>query len=132
MDGNECLTDHLQFHSFTLDLVTRTTIWNTFMCALILWTVHVGFSQSCVQRLVALPSLKLARRSMVYFFVGVSIIMAFMCGTGITMYAFYHDCDPVKAKTITKYDKLMPRFVQDVTGHITGMSGKIFLLGSLF
>lgn len=114
-----------KFHSFTLDLVTRTTIWNTVMCVLMLWTVHIGFSQSCVQRLVALPSLKLARRSMVYFFFGVALIMAFMCGTGITIYAFYHDCDPVKAKIITKYDKLMPRFVQDVTGHVTGMSGKI-------
>lgn len=90
---------------------------------LILWTYHVGFSQSCVQRLVALPSLKLARRSMIYFFFGCALIMTFMCGTGITMYAYYHDCDPVKAKIITKYDKLIPRFVQDVTGHITGMSG---------
>lgn len=103
--------------------MTRTTFWNTIFCILILWTVHVGFSQSCVQRLVALPSLKLARKSMFYFFIGVIVIMTFMCGTGITMYAFYHDCDPVRAKTITKYDKLMPRFVQDVTGHITGMSG---------
>lgn len=94
------------------------------MCGFILWTVHVGFSQSCVQRLVALPSLKLARRSMIYFFFGVALIMVFMCGTGITIYAYYRDCDPVSAKIITKYDKLMPRFVQDVTGHITGMSGK--------
>lgn len=39
------------------------------------------------------------------------------------MYAYYHDCDPVKANIVTKYDKLMPRFVRDVAGHITGMSG---------
>lgn len=119
------------FFSFTFDLVTRTTFWNTVIGILILWTYHVGFSQSCVQRLVALPSLKLARRSMIYFFFGVALIMTFMCGTGITMYAYYHDCDPVRAKIITKYDKLMPRFVQDVTGRITGMSGK-FCFGFCF
>lgn len=101
------------------------------MCMLVLWTVHVGFSQSCVQRLVALPSLKLARKSMIYFFFGCALIMTFIGGTGITMYAYYHDCDPVKARIVTKYDKLIPRFVQDMTGHITGMSGnclfRIFL-----
>lgn len=39
------------------------------------------------------------------------------------MYSYYYDCDPVKAGIISKYDKLMPRFVQDVAGHITGMPG---------
>lgn len=101
------------------------------MGMLILWTVHVGFSQSCVQRLVALPSLKLARRSMIYFFFGCALIMTFIGGTGITMYAYYHDCDPVKAQIVTKYDKLIPRFVQDMTGHITGMSGNCLIFLSI-
>lgn len=39
------------------------------------------------------------------------------------MYAYYHGCDPVKLRLVTKYDKLIPRFVQDVAGHIPGMSG---------
>lgn len=102
------------------------------MCMLVLWTVHVGFSQSCVQRLVALPSLKLARKSMILFFFGVALIMSFTCGTGIIMYAYYRNCDPVKAQILTKYDKLLPRFVQDVTGHITGMSGNYFSMRALF
>lgn len=39
------------------------------------------------------------------------------------MYSYYHDCDPVKAGVVSKNDKLMPRFVQDVAGHISGMPG---------
>lgn len=39
------------------------------------------------------------------------------------MYSYYYDCDPVRAGIVTKYDKLMPRFVQDVAGHIRGMPG---------
>lgn len=39
------------------------------------------------------------------------------------MYSYYYDCDPVKAGIISKYDKLMPRFVQDVAGHVIGMPG---------
>lgn len=110
--------------SFTFDLVTRTTFWNTTVCAFVLWIVHIGFSQSCVQRLVALPSLKVARTSMIYFFIGVAFLMTLVCSTGITMYSYYHDCDPVKAKMTTKYDKLLPIFVQNMTGHMVGMSGK--------
>lgn len=89
-----------------------------------MWLCHIGFSQSCVQRLVSLPSLGAAQKSMILFLFGVVFIMTFNCGTGIIMYSYYYDCDPVKAKIVTKYDKMMPRFVQDVTGHIQGMSGK--------
>lgn len=57
------------------------------------------------------------------FFIGVVIIMGFNCATGLIMYSYYHGCDPVKAHIVSKYDKLMPKFVQDVAGHIPGMSG---------
>lgn len=50
--------------------------------------------------------------------------MSFNCGIGIIMFSYYYDCDPVKAKYVDKYDKLMPRFIQDVAGHLTGMSGE--------
>lgn len=60
---------------------------------------------------------------MIIFLFGVVLIMLFNCGTGIIMYSYYHNCDPVKIGTVTKYDKLMPRFVQDVAGHIRGMPG---------
>lgn len=60
---------------------------------------------------------------MIIFLFGVVVIMSFNCGTGIIMYSYYHSCDPVKSGIVTKYDKLMPRFVQDVAGHITGMPG---------
>lgn len=117
-------------YSFTLDLVTRTTVWNTMSCFFCIWIVHVGFSQSCVQRLIALPTLSDAKKSMVIFFFGVALIMTFTCGTGIIMYAYYYDCDPITAKIVSRYDKLIPRFVQDVAGHITGMTGSISYIKS--
>lgn len=39
------------------------------------------------------------------------------------MYARYHDCDPLAAGFVSKADKLMPFFVQDVVGHLKGMPG---------
>lgn len=60
---------------------------------------------------------------MIVFFVGVVFIMGVNCVTGIVLYSYYHGCDPIKAGIVTKYDKLMPRFVRDVAGHVPGMAG---------
>ncbi|XP_055303103.1 sodium-coupled monocarboxylate transporter 2-like isoform X2 [Sitodiplosis mosellana] len=109
--------------NFTLDLVTRTTFWNTVSSLFILWLGNVAFSQSCVQRLTSLPSVRAAQKSMLILIFGVAFLMMSTCGTGIIMYAYYYNCDPVKAHIVSKYDKLTPRFVQDTTGHITGMLG---------
>lgn len=60
---------------------------------------------------------------MIIFLLGVVFIMGVNIATGIIVYSYYHGCDPVKAGIVTKYDKLMPRFVRDVAGHIPGMAG---------
>lgn len=39
------------------------------------------------------------------------------------MYAFYYDCDPVRAHKLPNYDNLLLDFVQSVAGHIDGMAG---------
>ncbi|XP_017488496.1 PREDICTED: sodium-coupled monocarboxylate transporter 2, partial [Rhagoletis zephyria] len=108
---------------FTLDIHTRATIWNCSTSAIILWTAYVGLNQSCVQRIVALPSLSHARHSLIIFGVGFLVIMFFNCFTGIIMYARYHDCDPVQQGYVQKPDKMMPFFVQDIAGHLKGIPG---------
>lgn len=52
------------------------------------------------------------------------------CGIGLIMYAYYYDCDPVRAHKLSNYDHLLPDFVQNVAGHINGMSG--IFVASLF
>ncbi|KAI8124518.1 Sodium-coupled monocarboxylate transporter 2 [Lucilia cuprina] len=109
--------------NFAFDATTRSTFWNCFISSTIMWTSYVGLNQSCVQRIVSLPTLKHARHSLIIFGFGFVIIMAFNCITGIVMYARYHDCDPLAAGFVEKADKLMPFFVQDVVGHLKGMPG---------
>uniref|UniRef100_A0A1A9WF67 Sodium-dependent multivitamin transporter n=1 Tax=Glossina brevipalpis TaxID=37001 RepID=A0A1A9WF67_9MUSC len=89
----------------------------------VVWTSYVGMNQSCVQRIVSLPSLKHAQRSLFLFAIGFMIIMFLNSLTGIVMYARYHDCDPVAAGFVERADKLMPFFVQDVAGYLKGMPG---------
>lgn len=45
-----------------LDPTARQTFWNITFGTVFMWTGYVGFSQSCVQRIVALPTIHHARR----------------------------------------------------------------------
>ncbi|XP_030369982.1 sodium-coupled monocarboxylate transporter 2 [Scaptodrosophila lebanonensis] len=109
--------------NFAFDLTTRSTFWNIFGSATVMWTSYVGLNQSCVQRIVSLPSLGHARRSLVVFGIGFVVIMFFNCYTGIVMYVRYHGCDPMLQGVVEKVDKMVPYFVQDVVGHLKGMPG---------
>ncbi|EDV90552.1 GH14123 [Drosophila grimshawi] len=108
---------------YAFDLKTRNTFWNVFSTALIAWSGYVGLNQSCVQRIVSLPSLGHARRALVLFGLGFTLVMSFNCFTGIVMYARYHDCDPLTLGLVSKLDKMVPYFVQDIVGHLTGLPG---------
>ncbi|XP_075146357.1 sodium-dependent multivitamin transporter [Haematobia irritans] len=105
------------------DATTRMTFWNALSSSTLTWASYVGLNQSCVQRIVSLPTLKHAKNSLYIFGVGFLLIMFFNCFTGIVMYARYHNCDPLMAGFVSKADKLMPFFVQDVVGHLKGMPG---------
>ncbi|KAH8276206.1 hypothetical protein KR026_004595 [Drosophila bipectinata] len=109
--------------NFNFDISTRATFWNIFTSATILWAGNAGLNQSCVQRIVSLPSLSHARRSLVIFGFGFIVIMFFNCFTGIVMYSRFHDCDPIATGQVSKLDKMVPYFVQDTVGHIWGMPG---------
>lgn len=60
----------------------------------------------------------------------VAVTLFINCGIGLIMYAHYYDCDPVKAKIMSNYDKLLPKFAQSMAGEIAGMPG--LFVASLF
>ncbi|XP_052835315.1 sodium-coupled monocarboxylate transporter 2 [Drosophila gunungcola] len=109
--------------NYNFDLTTRSTIWNIFTSATLMWSGYVGLNQSCVQRIVSLPSLGHARRALVLFGFGFILIMFFNCFTGVVIYARFHDCDPLEAGHVSKVDKMVPYFVQDTVGQLWGMPG---------
>ncbi|XP_055375052.1 sodium-coupled monocarboxylate transporter 2-like isoform X2 [Condylostylus longicornis] len=113
----------LNLFDMTFDLTTRSTFWNCFLGGISMWTTYIALNQSCVQRIVALPSLSHARRSLTFFAIGFCIIMSLNTLTGIVMFAKYFECDPVKTGVVEKADKLVPYFVQDIVGDFKGMPG---------
>ncbi|XP_037039646.1 sodium-coupled monocarboxylate transporter 1-like isoform X2 [Bradysia coprophila] len=55
--------NRLHMYKTDFDLTTRQTLWNCVLGFIVMWGGYVGLNQSCVQRIVALPSLHHARRS---------------------------------------------------------------------
>lgn len=107
----------------SFDLTTRSTVWNNFVGGFLIWTSHFGFTQSFVQRMVALPSLRHAQAASIYFGIGLVMVLGICNYTGLVMFATYFDCDPVKAGVVEKPDKMIPYFVQHLVGHLKGMHG---------
>ncbi|KAH8276118.1 hypothetical protein KR026_000861 [Drosophila bipectinata] len=109
--------------NFSLDPRLRITFWSGIFSGLLMWTGKVGLDQSCVQRIVSLPSYNHAKRCLVMAGIGFLLIMTFTCFAGIIMFAYYYGCDPIQAGLVSKPDKLMPFFIQDIMGHLMGMPG---------
>ncbi|KAH8382315.1 hypothetical protein KR009_002886 [Drosophila setifemur] len=109
--------------NFGLDPRLRITFWSSMFSGLLLWTGKVGLDQSCVQRIVSLPSYNHAKRCLLMAGFGFILIMSFTCFIGIIMFAYYYGCDPIQAGLVSKTDKLMPFFIQDIMGHLMGMPG---------
>ncbi|KAH8306384.1 hypothetical protein KR018_009675 [Drosophila ironensis] len=132
--------------NFSLDPRLRITFWCGMGSGLLMWTSKLGMDQSCVQRVVSMPSYAHAKRYnrlLLLFFIvrvpmypnlyiyrclamagfGFLLIMSFTCFAGIIMFAYYYGCDPITAGLVSKPDKLMPFFIQDIMGHLTGMPG---------
>uniref|UniRef100_A0A0K8UVM4 Sodium-coupled monocarboxylate transporter 2 n=1 Tax=Bactrocera latifrons TaxID=174628 RepID=A0A0K8UVM4_BACLA len=91
--------------NFSIDPRVRITVWNSMICGVMMWTGHVGLNQSCVQRIVSLPSLKHAQKALWLSCLGFLVIMTINIFIGIVMYSYYHDCDPIKAGVRLNFTK---------------------------
>lgn len=93
------------------------------MGGVIMWAAYIGLNQSCVQRIVALKTVKHAKNALWLFCLGYYIVVGINLFIGITMFARYYKCDPLKLGIVDKLDKMVPHFVQDTIGKFSGMTG---------
>lgn len=57
------------------------------------------------------------------FLAGYFVITGLNMFLGIVMYSKYAGCDPLATDAVNKPDKMVPHFVQDVVGHLPGLTG---------
>jgi solute carrier family 5 (sodium-coupled monocarboxylate transporter), member 8/12 len=106
----------------------RTSFWTVSLGLTSLWISNLGVSQTCIQRFLAVPDIKFARKSVWIFVFGLIFIKGASCLTGLIMFAKYETCDPVSTKQIQKVDQILPFFVMEVASRIPGLPG-IFIAG---
>lgn len=81
-----------------------------------------------VQRYLSVATEKKSKLSVGIFTIGISFLVSVCCFTGLLLYASYYDCDPLIAGRIHANDQLLPLFVMETAGHISGLPG-LFIAG---
>ncbi|XP_069699562.1 sodium-coupled monocarboxylate transporter 2-like [Periplaneta americana] len=102
------------------------------------WSIVIGgisgalsalsVNQAMVQRFLSLPSFSKAQKSLVFLGVGIIVIKCITCFMGLTIFATYYGCDPLKAKVISRSDQLIVYYVMDIASSIPGLPG-LFVAG---
>lgn len=106
--------DRIQFLNWSFSPFERHTIWTQLIGGTFLHLSVFSINQTQLQRLLTLPTLK---KSQLSLWVALPITMALSfitCLTGLVMYAFYKDCDPLLSKKVSKPDQMIPYFMMDL------------------
>ncbi|XP_071107715.1 sodium-coupled monocarboxylate transporter 1-like [Haliotis cracherodii] len=111
------------FDDFSPDPSVRHSAWALVIGGYFTWVAIYGTNQAQVQRACTCPTLKKAQLAMWINFPGLCFILYICCLIGIVIYAFYSTCDPISFKLVSASDQLLPLFVMDVLGDITGLPG---------
>ena len=116
--------------SLDLDVRQRHTSWGLFFGQIVLWTSVYGTNQAMVQRYQTVQTTSQVVTSLWLNCVATQT-MVLLCGyAGMVAFAFYQDCDPLKAKQISKKDQIFPYFVMQLVGDFPGLPG-LFVAGVL-
>ena len=116
-------TNRIEFDNFSFDPTTRHSVWTLVFGSYFTWIAIYGVNQAQVQRALSCSTLRDARIAMWLNVPGLWLILALGSLTGLFMSAFYEKCDPLKAGFVKSPNQLLPMFVMDILGDVTGLPG---------
>ncbi|XP_015109706.1 putative sodium-dependent multivitamin transporter [Diachasma alloeum] len=120
--------ERLNFNHFEWDPTVRHTWMSLCIGGMFWFLIMLATSQVQVQRMLTAKSLGAARKAM-FLNVILSVSLGSVVGfSGLVLYAYYKDCDPVTAGKIKSYDMIMPYFAKDRMTRIPGLTG-LFISG---
>ena len=89
--------ERIDFFNLSLDPFERHTFINVFFGTFILWGAPYTCSQYLIHRALCLPTVTKGRLALYINFIGQVVMVTLVALIGLTLYAFYIDCDPVTA-----------------------------------
>lgn len=87
------MAHHTSFFAVTLALSTN-------------WLWKIALSQSTLQKLLAVPTIKKARLCLFLSCIGVILMKLVSCFLGLALYAWFAGCDPLLTGQIKKHEQV--------------------------
>ncbi|XP_064456965.1 uncharacterized protein LOC135367605 [Ornithodoros turicata] len=118
----------IEFDNINLDPTIRHTIWGLSLGGFFTSAASYATSQMMVLRYLTVPSLRDAKIVIWLNFPFLCVVLFLSCLAGLMVYARYATCDPIEIGQVNSNDQLLPYFVMDVLGKMTGVPG-LFVAG---
>lgn len=122
-DGNR-----LEFFNFSLDPTVRHSWFSLTIGGMFTYLSLYAVNQVQVQRLLTVKSLKAAQKALWWNWPILSLLSFTTSFSGLVIYFYYQNCDPLLSGRITSRDQNMAIYVMDALGHIPGVAG-LFVSG---
>ncbi|XP_016957700.1 putative sodium-dependent multivitamin transporter [Drosophila biarmipes] len=118
----------IQFDEFSLDPTVRHTWWSLIIGGMVTYLSLYGVNQTQVQRLLSVHNLKSAQSALWWNLPILGMLSFSTIFSGLAIFYYYRDCDPVLEGRIEKRDQVMPLFALDTMGQYPGLCG-LFVSG---
>ncbi|XP_067635505.1 putative sodium-dependent multivitamin transporter [Eurosta solidaginis] len=118
----------IKFLDFRIDPTVRHTWWTQIIGGMATYLSLYGVNQTQVQRLLSVRNLKSSQAALWWNLPILMVLSCSTCFSGLCIYYYYKDCDPLLQGRISSRDQLMPLFVVDTMADIPGLSG-LFVAG---
>ena len=120
--------DRWELLNFNPDPTERHSWFSLIIGGMFTYLSLYAVNQTQVQRLMTVKSLKGAQRALWWSWPILLLLSLTTSFSGLVIYYYYRNCDPLLAKRITSRDQMMPIYIVDVLGHIPGITG-LFVAG---
>ena len=118
----------VELFNFDPDMRQRHTVWSVIIGSFFLWLSVYATNQAQVQRYASVKKRSQVVTSLWLNCIFISLLVGICCYGGMVVFAYYHDCDPIKAKQVKSKDQMFPLFVMQVVGDVPAVPG-LFVAG---
>ncbi|XP_011185449.1 putative sodium-dependent multivitamin transporter [Zeugodacus cucurbitae] len=116
------------FTEFSLDPTVRHTWWSLLIGGMVTYLSLYGVNQVQVQRLLSVRNLESAQAALWWNLPILGTLSFSTLFSGLAIFHYYRNCDPLLEGRIQSRDQLMPLFAVDTMGQYPGLCG-LFVSG---
>ncbi|XP_074646201.1 sodium-coupled monocarboxylate transporter 1-like [Tubulanus polymorphus] len=113
----------IKFIDFDPDPLQRHTLFTLVFGGFFTTLTVYGANQTMLQRYLSVRKLKDAQIAVYSAMIATFIFLGLLVLTGVVMYAYYYNCDPISAGIVQRGDQVLPHLVMEILRFLPGMPG---------